>query len=136
MLLTLIIIAVCILIEQAAKFFLSFLPDFLTFSYNTGAAFSLFADFPELILILSGISCLILIFFAFSPKINFLPRLGLSIMSGGALSNFLERIFLGHVIDWIPSPFSFIEIDFNLADVEISMGALIIFFAFIQDPKG
>ena len=65
-----------------------------------------------------------------------MPRLGLAIMSGGALSNFLERFFLGHVIDWIPSPFSFIEINFNLADVEISIGALIIFLALIQDSNG
>lgn len=123
------IIAACVLIEQAAKIFLS---KFLSFTYNTGAAFSLFSNFPELILILSGVSCVILIFVCLFAKMNFFTRLGLSIMSGGALSNFLERIFLGHVIDWIPSPFPFIEINFNLADVEISLGALIILYLFLQ----
>ena len=67
---------------------------------------------------------------------NFFSRLGLSIMAGGALSNFFERIFLGHVIDWIPFPFSFLEINFNLADVEISLGAFIIFAGMlIQNEK-
>ena len=62
-------------------------------------------------------------------RINFLTRLGLAIMAGGALSNFLERIILGYVIDWIPFPFSFLEINFNIADVEISLGAFIVFIA-------
>jgi len=128
--LSLAIIAVCVLTEQAAKIFFS---KFLSFTYNTGAAFSLFSNFPELILILSGVSCVILIFVCLFAKIKFFTRLGLSIMSGGALSNFLERIFLGHVIDWIPSPFSFIEINFNLADVEISLGALIILLIFMKN---
>ena len=125
-------IAACVLIEQAAKNFFS---DFLPLTYNTGAAFSLFSNLPELILILSGISCVILICVCLLAKMNFFIRLGLSIMSGGALSNFLERIFLGYVIDWIPSPFPFIEINFNLADVEISLGALIIIFIYSFPAK-
>ena len=59
-------------------------------------------------------------------------------MAGGALSNFLERFFLGHVIDWIPSPI-FFAINFNLADVEISLGALIAFLAIMsktEEPEG
>ena len=67
-----------------------------------------------------------IIFLSLFADVNKISRLGLAVMSGGALSNFLERFFLGHVIDWIPSPFPFLEINFNLADVEISLGALII----------
>ena len=130
MFLSLTIIAACVLIEQAAKNFFS---EFLPLSYNTGAALSLFSDSPELILILSGVSCVILIFVSLFAKINKLTHIGLAIMSGGALSNFLERFFLGHVIDWIPSPLPFLEINFNLADVEISLGALIAFIAFMKD---
>ena len=130
MLLTLTIIAACVLIEQAAKNFFS---EFLTLSYNTGAAFSFFSGSPEIILFFSGFSCLILIFVCLFAKLNFPARLGLAVMSGGALSNFLERFFLGHVIDWIPSPLPFFEINFNLADVEISLGALIAFMALVKN---
>lgn len=130
MFLRLIIIAACVLTEQAAKFFFA---EYFTFSYNTGAAFSLFSDSPEIILMFSGISCLILISVCLFSKLNSVTGIGLSIMTGGALSNFLERFFYGHVIDWIPSPFSFLEINFNLADVEISFGALIVFlFLFLR----
>ncbi|MDY6400318.1 MAG: signal peptidase II [Synergistales bacterium] len=122
MLLTFAIIILCVLIEQCARIF------FDALSYNTGAAFSLFSGSPEVILIFSGISCAIIIFLSLFTRINKFTRLGLAIMSGGALSNFLERFFLGCVIDWIPSPLPFLDINFNLADVEISLGALIIVF--------
>ena len=121
MLLTLALIILCVLIEQCARIF------FDTLSYNTGAAFSLFSGSPEFILILSGISCAVIILLCLFAGMNKFIRLGLAVMSGGALSNFLERFFLGHVIDWIPSPFQFLEINFNLADVEIILGAFIIF---------
>ena len=121
------IIALCVLIEQGAKFFFA---ENLIFSYNTGAAFSLFSNSPEIILVFSGVSCAILIFACLFTKLNFYSGFGISIMAGGALSNFLERFFYGHVIDWIPSPFPFLEINFNLADVEISLGALIIVLFF------
>ena len=121
------IIALCVLIEQGAKFFFA---ENLIFSYNTGAAFSLFSSSPEIILIFSGISCLVLISACLFMKLNFGAGIGLSIMTGGALSNFIERFFYGHVTDWIPFPFSFLEINFNLADVEISLGALIIVLFF------
>ena len=120
------VIFFCVMLEQAAKILFA---ESLTFTYNTGAAFSIFSNSPEFILIFSGISCAVLIFVCFFVKMNFYARLGLSIMSGGALSNFLERFFFGHVTDWIPSPFSFIEINFNIADVEISLGALTAFAA-------
>lgn len=120
MLLTFAVIILCVLIEQCARIF------FDALSYNTGAAFSLFSGSPEIILIFSGISCAVIIFLSLFADVNKISRLGLAVMSGGALSNFLERFFLGHVIDWIPSPFPFLEINFNLADVEISLGALII----------
>ena len=120
------VIFFCVMLEQTAKILFA---EFLTFTYNTGAAFSIFSNSPEFILICSGISCAVLIFLCLFVKMNFYARLGLLIMSGGALSNFLERFFYGYVTDWIPSPFPFIEINFNLADVEISLGALTAFIA-------
>ena len=133
MLLTLSIIIFCVLIEHSARILLS---DFITLSYNTGAAFSILSGSPEIILILSGVSCTAIIFICLFMKMNFLTRLGLAIMAGGALSNFLERIILGHVIDWLPFPFPFLDINFNIADVEISLGAFIIFISVIKSERG
>ena len=64
-------------------------------------------------------------------KLKLWTRIGISIMAGGALSNMLERMFLGHVVDWIP--FIFVkDLMFNLADVEIAVGALIILWSFTR----
>ena len=127
------------MLEQGAKFFLA---EKLTFSYNTGMAFSLFSGEPEIILIFSGISCAILILACLFFNLNFYYSLGISIMTGGALSNFLERFFYGHVVDWIalppglPTSFNFLEINFNLADAEICLGAVIIILSSMkQDAK-
>ena len=122
MLCSIAIIITCLITEHAARILLG---EFIELSYNSGAAFGIFGEVPEFALILSGLACLILFCVILFVKLDRLERAGLSIMLGGALSNLLERIFFGHVIDWIPVPF--IDLNFNIADVEISVGALIAF---------
>ena len=119
-----VIILVCLLIEHLARYAFS---DFATFTFNPGAALDIMRDAPGLVLIISGFACGLIIFACFFLKMNKSTRIGLSVMAGGALSNLLERIFLGHVIDWIPM--IIIDYNFNLADVEVSLGALIAFVA-------
>ncbi len=115
-----IIILACILIEHVSRYLFR---DFITLSYNPGVALDILRGNPGLALIFSGIACVIIIFACIFLNMNKFTRLGLAIMTGGALSNLLERIFLGYVIDWIPM--IFIDYNCNLADVEISLGALI-----------
>ena len=76
---------------------------------------------------LSGIACAVILGVIFFGKVRPLTRFGLSVMAGGALSNLLERIILGYVIDWIPV--ILLDLRYNLADVEIAFGALITFIA-------
>ena len=130
MLQPLIIIVICILVEHISRISLG---DFIKLSYNSGAAFGIFNNFPEVALILSCSVCLIIFFALAFLKLKPLLKIGLSIMLGGAISNLLERIFFGHVIDWIPFPFTFLfsDLNFNLADVEISLGALIAFLSYL-----
>ena len=123
MLLSLAVIASCPLIEHAARYLFA---DVEALSYNPGLALGLFSDLPEFIVVSSIGVCVGLILFTMFADMNRLTRLGFAVLSGGALSNTLERFFLGHVIDWIPSPLSFIEVNFNLADVEISIGAIVV----------
>ncbi|MBQ3694367.1 MAG: signal peptidase II [Synergistaceae bacterium] len=122
-----IIIIICILLEHTARFFFAH-----TMSYNAGAAFGLFGSSPVFTLWLSGLACTFLLCILFFVNMKTSTRTGLAVMSGGALSNLIERIILGHVIDWIPVPFSFIDLNFNLADAEISLGALIAFISCLQ----
>ena len=121
---SLIIILSCVLIEHIARFLFSNF-DFIELTYNSGAAFGILKDVPELTLILSSLACGVIFLVIIFSKLNRFSKIGLSIMLGGAISNLIERIFFGHVIDWIP--FFMFELNFNLADVEISLGALIAF---------
>ena len=118
------VIVVCILAEQIGREVVS---GFAGVSHNPGAAFGLLGGSPGAALVLSGIACAVILGVIFFGKVRPLTRFGLSVMAGGALSNLLERIILGYVIDWIPV--IFLDLRYNLADVEIAFGALITFIA-------
>ena len=118
------IIILCLLAEHLTRIALS---EFIELTYNTGAAFGILEGVPDITLILSAVACLIMFCALFFMKLDKFERVGFSIMLGGALSNLLERILLGHVIDWIPLPF--IDLNFNIADVEISLGVLVAFLS-------
>ena len=118
------VIALCILCEYIGRNIFS---EFVKVSHNPGAAFGLMGGSPGIALILSGIACIVILCVIYFADIKPLMRLGLSIMAGGAISNLLERIIFGYVIDWIPVPV--LDLQYNLADVEIALGAMIVFFS-------
>ena len=124
------IIALCVLAEYMLR---ELTAGIFTISRNPGAAFGILRDWPEIALILSGLACVIIIAVVYLAELKPLTRIGLEIMAGGALSNMLERIFLGYVVDWIPVPF--FDLQYNLADVEISLGALIAFISIALKPE-
>ena len=105
------IILLCVLSEYFAREIAS---KFITVSHNSGAAFGIMHSTPELALALSGIACAVILGVIYLADMRTSTRIGLSVMAGGAVSNLLERIFLGYVIDWIPVPFC--ELQYNLAD--------------------
>lgn len=127
----LVIIISCLLIENVTRYFLR---DYIELSTNPGVAFGIMKDFPGLALTLAIITCLIILCVCLFARINKITRAGLALISGGALSNLLERIFCGYVIDWIEFPF-LLDLRFNLSDVFISLGALIVFISLIQQKN-
>ena len=111
-------------------------------TYNTGAAFSLLADaggwqrwFFTVIAII--ISIVIVQWIRKLPAEETLNALSLVLILGGAIGNLIDRILLGHVIDyiqvWLGSyPFP----AFNIADAAISVGAgLLILSSFYGNRK-
>jgi signal peptidase II len=98
-------------------------------TYNTGAAFSFLADaggwqrwlFTVIAVIMS---VLIVQWIRKLPAEETLTAISLCLILGGAIGNLIDRILLGHVIDyiqvWLGSyPFP----AFNIADAAISVGA-------------
>ncbi len=91
---------------------------------NTGSAFGLFQgnNLPLLIVSLVGVAVLAYIYRT-QERPGLLMRISIALMLGGALGNLLDRIWQGHVTDFIdigPWPV------FNLADSWIVVGLLIL----------
>jgi signal peptidase II len=111
-------------------------------TYNTGAAFSMLADaggwqrwlFTVIAIVVSAV---IVQWIRKLPHEDSLTALSLGLILGGAIGNLIDRILLGHVIDyiqvWLGSyPFP----AFNIADAAISVGAaLLILSSFVGVPK-
>lgn len=124
---TVTIAALCINLEHIGRILLA---DSECLVFNYGMAFSLFSDYPSFTMWLSVIASLMLASVFVLADLNEAERIGYSIMLGGALSNCAEKIMLGYVIDWIHLPL--IPLTINIADIEVTLGALIAFINFMR----
>ena len=122
------VMVLCVLSEYVCR---SIAEKYVAVSHNYGAAFGIMKGIPEVALMLSGAACMAILGVICFVRMRPVMRLGLSVMAGGALSNLGERILWGYVVDWIPVPF--MDLQYNLADVEISLGALIVFVMMMND---
>ena len=98
---------------------------FFSFIYttNTGAAFGVFKEQTTLITFLSIMIIGALIYFI--PKIEKENYFAYSLLLGGAIGNLIDRIFLGHVRDFISI---WVWPIFNIADIAISIGIILIIY--------
>ena len=98
--------------------------------HNPGASFGLLSGFPSLLVILQIIIILFIIFIYLRshPK-SFSVQLGFALIISGALGNLIDRISLGYVIDFIS--FRWWIAIFNIADVEIRTGALLLLYFYL-----
>lgn len=99
--------------------------NFFKFTYleNTGAAFGIFGDSTLALTIVSVVFIIAFcVFDYFNHSNNIWYVLGISLIISGAIGNFLDRLFLGYVRDFISiNLFSFV---FNLADLFITVGVI------------
>ncbi|MEK6720601.1 MAG: signal peptidase II [Chloroflexota bacterium] len=106
----------------------------LIVTHNTGAIFGLFRDQAGLFAIASiGVLGLIAVYHARSGRSPFLT-LTLGLLLGGALGNFVDRIRLGYVIDFVDAGIGDLRFyTFNVADAAIS-GALLLLLLLAVRP--
>ena len=103
----------------------------LTLAFNTGAAFSFLSSAGNwAVWFFTGFSAVMSIFIAVwmqrLPRTERLQLVALSLILGGAVGNLIDRILLGHVIDFIDVYFgNYHWPAFNLADSAICIGALL-----------
>ncbi len=108
------------------------LPRFfnLTHLKNPGAAFGLFSDSPApwktaLLIVISGALLLTVVGVVWkNRRLQWEASVGLALILGGALSNLVDRIRFGRVIDFLDLYFrGYHWPAFNLADSAIVVGA-------------
>jgi signal peptidase II len=121
----------------------------LTLAFNEGAAFSFLADaggwqrwmFAAFALVISAI--LVAWLMRLKPQERTMAA-ALSLILGGAIGNLIDRVALGHVIDFIQVYLPFIPLDmfnpwpaFNVADSAITVGVtlLIVHTLIAGDPR-
>lgn len=108
----------------------------LTHVKNAGAAFGMFSDTPSplktaiLIIVSAALLTIVLTFAWRSPRLHWEAGVGLALILGGALSNLVDRIRLGRVVDFLDFyTRGYHWYTFNLADSAIVVGA---FFLILQ----
>ena len=115
------------------------IPHFFSLTYvkNTGVAFSMLEGNILFILLMSMIVVGVLVYFAKSKGNGRLEKICYSMILGGALGNFLDRIFYGYVIDFFDfTLFGFKMAIFNVADVLIVCGVfLLIVLELLKERK-
>ncbi|MFA5630525.1 MAG: signal peptidase II [Porticoccaceae bacterium] len=138
--------ALVILFDQASKQFASqvlvygqpveVLPVLnWTLLHNPGAAFSFLSNaggwqrwfFAAIALVVSGV--IVAWIFRSEPR-EYLQKLALALILGGALGNLWDRLVLGYVVDFIQVHYSHSHYfpAFNIADSAISVGAVLMIY--------
>ena len=106
-----------------------------TYVINTGAAFSFFRGQVEILRWISLIVSLLLIVFVwFTPRLTLLEQLGYGFILSGAIGNGIDRFLFGYVVDFLD--FRLINFPiFNLADVFINIGVLLLLITSFTTPQ-
>ena len=91
---------------------------------NTGAAFGIFPDSRLFLLAVSVVVIVAIIAYSrYFPATRWLASLSLALQLGGALGNFLDRLLVGRVVDFLDVPYWPI---FNVADSSLVVGTLLL----------
>jgi len=102
---------------------------------NTGAAFGLFQGHSFILVIVDivGIAVLLALVVFFRGRYPFLARfpvlMGMGMMLAGTTGNLIDRVWLGHVTDFLDVG---VWPAFNIADSSIVVGAIIVAYCLIR----
>lgn len=129
---------ILLLFDQGSKFgierllqnnVLQVIPDFFQIEmvYNRGAAWSIFNN-QILFLVIVGFVSLYLLVKIRPDSSSKLLNLSYSLLYAGIIGNLIDRLFCGHVRDFLAFQFFSYQFPiFNLADIWIVIGAFMLF---------
>jgi signal peptidase II len=127
-----------ILFDQITKFLVekylyfkqtSVIDNVLLFTYvqNRGGAWGIFNNIPLLFIVLIQIVVIGLFFYAIHSKRK-LEIISICMIIGGALGNYIDRLFRGYVVDFID--FRIWPV-FNVADIFVVVGGVLLILSAI-----
>lgn len=107
----------------------------LTYVLNPGAAFGLLAGRTWIFILTAIVVLAGIVYTQFSlPREDWVTRLSLGMIGGGALGNLYDRVVIGKVVDYLD--FQIWAFVFNFADSTIVAGAgLLLLKIYLQDRK-
>ncbi len=106
---------------------------YITKAYNNGVSFSMLSGHLIVIIITSIIVLVFLYFYQKHFKENNRNMIGFSMLYAGIIGNLFDRVVHGYVIDFLDFKiFSYDYPVFNLADIFISVGAILIIIAILK----
>lgn len=143
-----ILVAILIALDQVSKYVidknffegdtLGVITDFFHITYvkNRGIAFGMFQGKLDIISVATGIAIIAIIYYLYKDrnKMPILEKIGFNFILAGAIGNMIDRVARGFVIDMIDfrGIWAFV---FNLADVWINIGVLLILLEYFFDNK-
>ncbi|MBZ4642509.1 MAG: lspA [Deferribacteraceae bacterium] len=148
------IIFILVLIDQVTKFYIKhvfdlyetkeIIPGFfnLTFVLNPGAAFGFLAKLNEsfrqiFFIIVTTIAIIIVIYLMYKEMQHKLRAFSYALILSGAIGNFIDRIYLGSVVDFLDFYIkNYHWPAFNIADSCITVGIILLILDMIINKKG
>ena len=141
----LMVILVLILLDQFSKYLvvtniglhlsIEIIPDFfeLTYVRNTGMGFSLLEGALNLFYIVTPFAIILLAYLLYKDRhTKWYNQLSFLLMIGGAIGNYIDRLRLGYVIDFLSFDiFSYHFPIFNLADTFLTVGVALFLICYI-----
>ncbi len=73
----------------------------ITYTRNTGAAFGLGQEFGNVFLVIAVVVVGVILYYYRTLEANWVIRVALGLMMGGAIGNAVDRVFRGYVVDFL-----------------------------------
>lgn len=100
---------------------------------NTGAAFGMFRGASTVLLAIAVVVILaIIVYTRYLSTERWLVLVSLGLQLGGAIGNLIDRVRLGHVVDFIKFPY---WPNFNVADMSLVVGVALLAWVVVTERE-
>ena len=135
-----------ILLDQISKYFIqvsnslpiTVVPNFFEIVYvkNTGAAWSMLSNKTALLTLISALAIGVMLWYLVTKKLKPIQTIALCLMIGGAAGNFIDRLCLSYVRDFLSfNIFGYAFPVFNIADSALCIGVFLLFLVSLMEDK-